>query len=76
MIHRGRVKNGAIHLDDPVKLPEGATVRIEIEAEPESSEHSGSSFAERFAEVMGKARSLPEDAAENHDRYLYGAVKR
>jgi hypothetical protein len=70
MTWKGHVENGAIVLDDPVELPEGAIIRLEIETAPEEKQPVPLSFAERFADVMGKAQSLPEDAAENHDHYL------
>ena len=77
MTYKGHVRNGAIVLDEPVRLPEGAPVKIELTIQlPDSSEDKGLSFGERYAEVLGKARSLPEDAAENHDHYLYGVAKR
>ena len=76
MVYAGHVKNGVILADGPIELPEGAAVRFEIAPESESSANSGSTFGERFSEVMGKAKSLPEDAAENHDHYLYGQPKK
>ena len=76
MVYKGHVKNGVILADDPVDLPEGAVIRFEIAAEPEQVEDSEATFANRFAEVMGKAQSLPGDAAENHDHYLYGVPKK
>jgi len=73
----GYVKNGAIVLDEPVALPDGIAVKIELAVYlPVAEEDTGPSFGERYAEVLGKARSLPEDAAENHDHYLYGTAKR
>lgn len=77
MAYMGHVKNGAIVLDEPVALPDGAAVKVELAAvSPRTDEDSGASFTERFAEVLGKAQSLPEDAAENIDHYLYGTPKR
>lgn len=77
MTYMGHVENGTIVLDEPVTLPDGATVKIEFAvALPVADENSGPSFTERFSEVLGKARSLPEDAAEDHDQYLYGTAKR
>ena len=77
MAYMGHVENGAIVLDEPVALPDGAAVTIELAVVlPRVDGDSGRSFTERFAEVLGKAQSLPEDAAENHDHYLYGAAKR
>jgi hypothetical protein len=75
MVYRGHVKNGVILSDDPVELPEGAEVRFEFTSEAESEETSERPFGERFAEVLGKAEGLPEDASENHDHYLYGVPK-
>ena len=72
MVYRGHVENGVIHVDDPVELPEGTAVRFELAPDQEQPEEAGASFSERFAEVMGKARTLSADAAENHDRNLYG----
>jgi hypothetical protein len=77
MTYRGHIENGAVVLDEPVALPDGAAVRIELAMNlPLVEEDTGLSFAERYGEVLGKARSLPEDAAENHDHYLYGVAKR
>jgi hypothetical protein len=51
------------------QIPDGAVVRIELTGEPLTAEDDHDlSFTERFSSVVGKARSLPEDAAENHDR--------
>jgi len=72
MVYRGHVENGVILADDPVELPEGSAVMFEIARAPEPAVDSALPFAERFSEVMEKAQSFPEDAAGNHDRYLYG----
>jgi len=76
MVYTGHVRNGVIHADDSVELPEGAVVRFEIASEPSVTAESETSFGERFADVLGAAEGLPEDAAENHDHYLYGAPKK
>ncbi len=77
MVYKGHVKNGTIVLDEPVTLPEGVAVRIELaEAADTADEDTGPSFTERFARFIGKAEGLPEDAAENHDHYLIGTPKR
>ncbi len=75
MVYRGHVQNGVILVDDPVELPEGAAVRFEIAMESEPAPDSDLTFGKRFSAVMGKAQSLSEDAAENHDHYLYGLPK-
>ncbi len=77
MVYKGHVVNGAIVLDESVTLPEGTAVRIELaEAPPPPDGNSGPSFTERFADFIGKAEGLPEDAAENLDHYLYGTPRR
>lgn len=77
MRYEGHVESGVVVLDEPMDLPDGAMVRIEVLTEAaEADEETGLAFTERFAEIMGKARSLPEDAAENHDHYLYGVPKK
>ena len=77
MRYEGHVENGVVVLVEPIDLPDGAMVRIEPVTEPaEAGEERGSPFTERFAEIMGRARSLAADAAENHDHYLYGVPKK
>lgn len=77
MTYKGHVQNGAIVLDEPMRLPEGTPVKIELAVETHApGKGSAPSFGERYAEVLGKACSLPEDAAENHDHYLYGVARR
>jgi uncharacterized lipoprotein YbaY len=71
MTYRGHVEKGAVVLDDPVALPDGAAVRVEL-AEP-SKERS---LADRLRDVIGIAKGLPADLAENHDHYLHGKPKR
>ena len=77
MVYMGHVENGSIVLDEPADLPNGALVKIELATEVlTADEDSGPSFTQRFAEVLGKAQSLPKDAAENQDHYLYGVAKK
>ena len=71
MVYKGHVKNGAIVLDEPANLPEGAVVRVEL-AGPEEVEDTEEipTLAERLAPVIGKAEGLPADWSDNHDKYL------
>ena len=66
MTFEGRVENGAIVLETPSTLPEGARVRIEVLARTEPT------LFNRIGHLAGKAKNLPADAAEQHDHYLYG----
>lgn len=75
MVYKGHVKDGAIVLDDPAPFPDGATVMVQLAADI-GNEDEGLSFTEPYADLIGKAEGLPEDASENHDHYLYGVPKR
>ncbi len=77
MTYSGHVENGVIVLDEAVDLPDGAPVTIELASAPQSTDDEAiPSLAERLASVIGSVDGLPEDAAENHDHYLYGAPKK
>jgi len=70
MTYRGHVENGLVVLDDPVALPEGASVQVDL-----VDEEAGATLYERLKSVIGKAQGLPPDAAQNVDHYLYGQPK-
>jgi hypothetical protein len=70
MTYRGHVQNGMVVLEEPIVLPEGASVQVALLDEDE-----GATLYERLKSVVGKARGLPPDAAQNVDHYLYGQPK-
>lgn len=71
MIYRGRVKNGMVVLDENIALPDGIEVRVEpVEARPTKT------LAETFQNVIGTAKDLPSDMAEQHDHYIHGTPKK
>ena len=71
MTYRGHVKKGVVVLDEPVKLPEGAAVRVELAAPDDER-----TLAERLKDVIGIVKGLPSDLARNHDHYAHGKPKR
>lgn len=79
MVLAGHVKNGAVIFDQPVVLPEGLRVSVEV---PETGGPASSAAepaetpGQRLLKYAGKAVGLPPDAARNHDHYLYGTAKR
>ena len=78
MTFTGQVVDGQVVLAAPLPLPDGTTVKLEVvPAEPPAPPAGGrpKSFLEHFQDVIGKVE-LPEDAAEQHDHYLYGTPKR
>jgi hypothetical protein len=78
MTYEGHVQNGAVVLDEPAKLPEGAEVEVAV------CELSGSTpdekplptLYERLESVIGIAEGLRPDFAENHDYYPRGRPKK
>jgi hypothetical protein len=69
MSYRGTVKGGVVILEGDVRLPDGATVQVDL---LNTSDENGPSLFERLQSVIGKATGLPADAASNIDRDLYG----
>ena len=79
MVYRGHVKGGVVVLDSPSSLPEGVEVRVEVvpvESEGPLLDEQGQTLGQKLMKYAGRAVGLPEDAALNHDHYLYGAPKR
>jgi hypothetical protein len=70
MTLEGTVVNGAIILDQPHDLPEGA--RVEVIVKQRSIGGTDSSLAS-LLELAGLIDDLPRDMAQNHDHYLHGA---
>lgn len=74
----GHVRNGTIVLDEPLRLPEGSAVVIEVrdaDTSPNISDQLPPTVFERLKPIVGAAKGLPEDAASNADHYLYGHPK-
>ncbi len=71
MTYRGHVKNGQITLDEPVSLPEGTKLNIEIV----DSHEQEPTVWEKLLELAGSVEG-PSDWAENHDHYIHGTPRR
>jgi hypothetical protein len=78
----GTIVNGRVEFDEAANLPEGARVRVELLAEPSTSqkpspsENLPSPLAQRLLALAGRAKGLPPDMARNHDHYIHGTRKR
>ena len=71
MTYRGKVKDGVVVLEPGARLDEGTDVVVEqVESAPARS------LADRLKPVIGIAKGLPRDLAENHDHYLHGRPKK
>lgn len=73
MTYRGRVERGAIVLEPGVELPEGSTVRIELEPSDSSRREEISDPLFRMAELAVDTGIT--DLSTNIDHYLYGHPK-
>ena len=78
MTLHGQIQNGAIVLDENFPLPEGAAVEVQIimPQPPIVPETELPTLAESLKDFIGILEDLPEDAAINHDHYLYGTPKK
>jgi len=78
MTYRGHIENGAVVLDEPAHLADGARVRVEVinETDDASQVRETPTLYEQLEGVAGTATGLPSDLARNHDHYLHGRPKR
>jgi hypothetical protein len=70
MTYKGHIKNGSVVLDEPVALPDGAEVRVDL-----IPAQAPVPLAELLKGVIGKATGLPRDASSQKRHYLYGHPK-
>jgi hypothetical protein len=63
--------------DEPVDVPAGQTVTLEVrqEVEPAAKRGTLADLAD-WAETLPRLPDSPGDAAAQHDHYLYGTPKR
>jgi hypothetical protein len=71
---RGHIKNGTAVLDEPVKLPNGTSVKVDVRAVTEPPE-VGLTWGEVFGDLAGSVQGMLADVAENHDHYIHGTAK-
>lgn len=76
MTFTGHILEGRVVFDQPVSLPDGTPVRVELVETATKAADTRPTLLERLGDVVGKAVGLPEDAAQNLDHYLYGHPKR
>jgi len=78
MTIQGHVENGQIVLDQKAPLPEGMKVEIRLlNSDPQQNDAATlPTLYERYKNIIGQAKDLPSDFAENHDHYIHGAPKK
>lgn len=76
MVYHGQIKNGEIVLDEVVRLPEGAKVRVDVMTNGDvlrSDEVAPGAIWSKLLKLAGTVEGLPPDAARRVDDYLYGS---
>ncbi len=68
MTRTGHISQGQVVFDKPASLPDGTPVGVELM----ETDDNRPTLLERLGNVFGKAKGLPEEAAQNADHYLYG----
>ena len=80
MTYQGHVENGAVVLDTPVALPEGAKVEVAVLGMKDASPARKPiwEIAVELANSIPEedVKKMPTDGSINHDHYLYGTRKR
>jgi len=70
MTYKGHIKNGSVVLDQPVPLPDGAEVTVDL-----VPTESVVPLFESLKDAIGKVEGLPPDASSHKRHYLYGHLK-
>ena len=82
MVLEGTIINGAIVLDRPERLPEGARVEVVVQtpAPAKAASPTGEADCQGLREFLlmhaGTVPGLPSDLAEQQDHYIHGTPKR
>lgn len=79
MSFEGHIENGVVVFDEPVSLPNGTPVKVQIAESAKSKplpRTEAGHFLKHYQAVIGTVTDLPEDAASNVDHYLYGMPKK
>lgn len=80
MTIKGHIENGVVVFNEPVSLPDGTAVLVEVVAATPAKDHQAAErsghFLNHYKSVIGTVDDLPPDAASNHDHYLYGLPKK
>jgi hypothetical protein len=79
MSFEGHIQDGVVVFDEPIELPDGTPVRVEVvgpRVGENSNEPQPGHFLKHYQKVIGVITELPPDAALNHDHYLYRQPKK
>ena len=71
--YMGEVRGGVVVFETGGQPPEGTKVRVEPIGE---ADEATPTLADRLRSVIGIAKRLPADLAEQHDHYIHGTPRR
>jgi hypothetical protein len=74
MIVQGTLNHGSIILDQPLSLPDGT--RVEVDVNPVAQAVAGTPTFLDLLEFAGCMPDLPPDFAAQHDHYIHGTPKK
>jgi len=83
MVFHGQIRDGAIVLDEPVVLPEGARVKVAVEEKPDDrvrAARSDASLEDQLAAIWRDVppeewTQVPADLTDHLDHYIYGSPR-
>jgi hypothetical protein len=80
MVYRGHVVSGVIQLDEPVVLPDGAVVHVEVATAAKSLDPNAPTVEDRLRAIVADVPKeewdrLPADLSDNLDHFVYGTRK-
>ena len=76
MTLRGKIKDGAVVLDEPAGLPDGTPVEVRTVEPTTTDVQAPPTLYDRYKSFIGVAEGLPADFAAEHDHYIHGTPKR
>ncbi len=77
MTYHAKVQNGALVLEQPLALPDGTDVEVELRPVPSAPAPAEPppTIYDRYKGFIGIASGLPADLSANHDHYAHGAPR-
>ena len=71
MILKAKVEDGKLAFEEPLDLPDGTEVTVDLELRQEKT-----NLGQRLSRFSGIFKDLPPDFSERLDDYLYGTPKK
>lgn len=78
MPYRGYIKDGVVTPHEAFPWPEGTEVAVDLPMplDGKTTGDQSRTLYDRLKPLIGIAKGLPTDLAENHDHYIHGTPKK